>query len=187
MSWLRKKRVLLLIFMGFIAILFLNSYWLSLFYPIHYKDEIRSSAQHYEVDPFMIAAIIKVETNFKNSSESPKGALGLMQIMPDTANWVIMKTKLLEVTLDEVKDIPEKNIEIGTWYLKSLSEQFDGNQIAMIAAYNAGPTNVRNWLKTGKWDGQLETTKQIPFGETRHYVQRVVHYYKQYTSIYDRF
>jgi soluble lytic murein transglycosylase len=110
-----------------------------------------------------------------------------MQIMPDTAEWVISKAKLPETTLDDIRNETETNIQIGTWYLRSLSQQFDGNNIAMIAAYNAGPTNVKNWLKSGRWDGRLETVQNIPFGETRHYVQRVTHYYKQYLKIYDDF
>jgi len=187
MSWLRKKRVLLLLLLGFILILFFNSAWLSFFYPIPYKEEIRHHARSNGLDPLMVAAIIKVETNYKPGSESKKGALGIMQIMPDTAKWVIEKAKLEDVPLDRVKDETETNIRIGTWYLKSLSNQFDGNMIAVIAAYNAGPTNVKNWLRSGRWDGRLESAKDIPFGETRHYVQRVSHYYKQYSSIYENF
>ncbi|WP_018750432.1 lytic transglycosylase domain-containing protein [Paenibacillus sanguinis] len=187
MSWLRKKRVLLLLFLGFTVLLFFNSTWLSLFYPIYYKNEIRQHAQVNELDPFIVAAIIKVESNYKPGAESRKGALGIMQIMPDTANWVIEMARLPEATLEEIRNETETNIAIGSWYLKSLSDQFGGNQIAMIAAYNAGPTNVKNWLKSGRWDGRLETSKDIPFGETRHYVQRVTHYYKQYSDIYDDF
>ncbi|MNJ62072.1 Soluble lytic murein transglycosylase precursor [compost metagenome] len=108
-----------------------------------------------------------------------------MQIMPDTAKWVIEQSKLPDVSLDKVKEESDANIAIGTWYLKSLYEQFEGNEIAMIAAYNAGPTNVRNWLRSGKWDGRLESVKNIPFGETRHYVQRVTHYYDQYSDVYE--
>ncbi|WP_223068603.1 lytic transglycosylase domain-containing protein [Paenibacillus caui] len=187
MKWLRKKRVLLLLFFGFTLLLFLNSQWLVLFYPIYYKDEIRHHAEKNELDPFMVAAIIRVETNYKPSKQSKKGALGLMQIMPDTAKWVLETAKLPNVSFDQINQQPEANIEIGTWYLKSLSDQFDGNMIAVIAAYNAGPTRVKNWLKGGTWDGTVDTAKNIPLGETRHYVQRVVHYYEQYTSIYKDF
>ncbi|WP_138495577.1 lytic transglycosylase domain-containing protein [Paenibacillus pinistramenti] len=187
MKWLRKKRVLLLVFLGFVLLLFLNTHWLSLFYPIYYKDDIRKHAENNQLDPFMVAAIIKVETNYKPSKESKKGALGVMQIMPETAQWVLEKAKLPSVTMDQINHETGTNIEIGTWYLKNLSDQFDGNMIAVIAAYNAGPTRVKSWLKNGTWDGTVETTKNIPLGETRHYVQRVVHYYEQYTSIYEHF
>ncbi|MNJ33679.1 lytic transglycosylase domain-containing protein [Paenibacillus fonticola] len=185
MRLLRKKRVLLLLFLGFTVILFFNSKWLTLFYPIYYKDEIRYHAQNNDLDPLMVAAIIRVESNYKTGAESKKGALGIMQIMPDTAKWVIEQSKLPDVSLEKVKAESDVNIAIGTWYLRSLSDQFEGNHIAMIAAYNAGPTNVRNWLRSGKWDGKLDSVKNIPFGETRHYVQRVTHYYDQYSGIYD--
>ncbi|AZK48080.1 lytic transglycosylase domain-containing protein [Paenibacillus lentus] len=185
MKWLRKKRVLLLLFLGFTVILFFNSKWLAVFYPIYYKEEIKLHAQKHDLDPLMVAAIIRVESNYKTGSESRKGALGIMQIMPETAKWVIEQSKLPDISLDKVKEESDANIAIGTWYLKSLYEQFEGNEIAMIAAYNAGPTNVRNWLRSGKWDGRLESVKNIPFGETRHYVQRVTHYYDQYSDVYD--
>ncbi|MMZ61040.1 Soluble lytic murein transglycosylase precursor [compost metagenome] len=185
MKWLQKKRVLLLLFLGFLVIIFFNSSWLSLFYPIYYKEEINYHARNNDLDPLMVAAIIKVESNFKPGSESKKGALGIMQIMPDTAKWVILKAKLEDIPLEKVKGETGTNIQIGTWYLKSLSEQFEGNPIAMIAAYNAGPTNVKNWIKSGKWDGSLEKSNDIPFGETRHYVKRVSHYYEQYQNIYE--
>lgn len=187
MRWLRKKRVLLALLLGFIVILFFNSSWLALFYPIYYKEEIRTHAGAYGLDPLIVAAIIKVETNYKPGAESPKGALGIMQIMPDTADWVVQKAKMEKVELSRVKEESGLNIQIGTWYLDWLGDQFDGNMIAMIAAYNAGPTNVKNWLQSGRWDGTLETAKNIPFGETRHYVQRVAHYYEQYSRIYSDF
>lgn len=185
MRWLQKKRVLLLLFFGFIVILFFNSSWLSYFYPIHYKEEIKQHALTYELDPLMVAAIIKVESNYKSGSESKKGALGVMQVMPDTAKWIILKAKWDDIPMEKVKEETATNIMIGTWYLNYLSKQFDGNPATIIAAYNAGPTNVKNWIKSGRWDGSLEKSSDIPFPETRHYVKRVTHYYEQYRNIYD--
>jgi len=187
MKWLRKKRVLLILFIGFTALLFLNTNWMSWFYPIHYKNEIRQHSLTYEIDPFLVAAIIRVETNFKTGRESKKGALGLMQLMPDTANWALQKAKLPDVSLERLKQEPSANIELGTWYLHSLSRQFDGNRTAVIAAYNAGPGNVQRWLSQGDWDGTEASVSSIPIGETRHYVQRVIYYYNQYTDIYSEF
>ncbi|MEK3734117.1 MULTISPECIES: lytic transglycosylase domain-containing protein [Paenibacillus] len=187
MRWLRKKRVLLLLLISFLSLLFLTSNWMSLLYPIHYKDEIRKHASYYDVDPFLVASIIRVETNFKPGKESKKGALGIMQLMPDTANWAMEMAKLPASSLDNVKHEVDVNIQLGTWYIRNLYQQMDGNPIAAIAAYNAGPGNVKNWLSKGTWDGSYENVKSIPFGETRHYVQRVIYYYNQYTSIYDEF
>lgn len=187
MKFFRKKRVLLLLFLTFVVVLFFNSNWMSWFYPIHYKEEIQSQAEEYDVDPFLIASIIRVETNFKPGKESKKGALGIMQLMPDTAKWAMEKAKIPEVTMYHIKHETNENIGIGTWYVSWLLQQFDGNSIAAIAAYNAGPGKVKSWIDKEVWDGQYETVKSIPFGETRHYVQRVVYYYNQYTDIYDEF
>lgn len=181
---LRKKRVLLLLFIGFTAVLFLSTNWMSWFYPIHYKEDIRKNSLTYQVDPFLVAAIIRVETNYKTGKESRKGALGLMQLMPDTAKWALEKAKLPDVSLDKLRDEPSANIELGTWYLHTLSGEFGGNRAMMIAAYNAGPGKVKSWLEDGSWDGSEEQLKNIPFGETRHYVQRVIYYYNQYVEIY---
>ncbi|MRN52951.1 lytic transglycosylase domain-containing protein [Paenibacillus monticola] len=187
MKWLRKKRVLLLLFVGFTAVLFLSTNWMSWFYPIYYKEEIRKHSITYEMDPFLVAAIIRVETNYKTGRESKKGALGLMQLMPDTAKWALEMAKLPDVSLVQLKEKPSENIELGTWYLSNLSRQFEGNRTAVIAAYNAGPGNVKHWLEAGSWDGTEATVKDIPIGETRHYVQRVLYYYDQYTEIYSEF
>lgn len=187
LRWLRKKRVLLPLLISFIAVLFLSNIWMTWLYPIYYKDQIRKHAIHYEVDPFLVASIIRVETNYKPGKESKVGALGIMQLMPDTANWAMEMAKLPSVTMDSIKHEADANIQLGTWYIKKLHDQMDGNPIAAIAAYNAGPGNVRSWLKKGLWDGTYENVKDIPVGETRHYVQRVIYYYNQYTDVYDEF
>lgn len=182
-----KKRFVLPLFLLVLAALFFNSGWMAWVYPISYKEEIREQSESYDIDPFLIASIIRVETNFKPSKESRVGALGIMQLMPDTADWAIEQGKLPEATLDRIKHEPDTNIRIGTWYLRNLSDQFEENRMAVMAAYNAGPGNVRKWMREGTWDGTLENVRDIPIGETRHYVQRVVYYYNQYTKVYEQF
>ena len=185
MKWLIRKRVLLLLLIGLIGVLFLNSNWLArLMYPIQFKEDIRASASNYGVDPHLIAAIIRTETNYSTGQVSKKGALGLMQIMPDTADWIVKQADFTNITKDMLRNRPDVSIEVGAWYLQSLHKQFDQNQIAVIAAYNAGPGNVRKWLDSGRWDGRLDTADQIPYGETRHYVQRVIYYYNKYRDFY---
>lgn len=185
MRWLIRKRVLLILLIGLIGVLFLNSNWLArMMYPIEFKEDIRASASNYGVDPHLIAAIIRTETNYSTGQVSKKGALGLMQIMPDTADWIFQKADFKNVTEDMLQNRPDVSIEVGAWYLQSLHKQFDQNTVAVIAAYNAGPGNVRKWLDSGKWDGKLETADQIPYGETRHYVQRVIYYYNKYKDLY---
>ncbi|TCN00986.1 soluble lytic murein transglycosylase [Paenibacillus sp. BK033] len=185
MRWLVRKRVLLILLIGFIGVLFLNSNWLArMMYPIEYKEDIRASASNYGVDPHLIAAIIRTETNYSTGQVSKKGALGLMQIMPDTADWIVKQADFNNVTREMLQNRPDVSIEVGAWYLQSLHKQFKQNTVAVIAAYNAGPGNVKKWLDSGKWDGKLETTDQIPYGETRHYVQRVIYYYNKYKDLY---
>lgn len=185
MRLLLKKRVLLVIFIAFVAVLFFKSDWMGTWlYPIYYEPIIEKHARQYEVDPLLIAAIIRVESNYKPSQESHKGALGMMQIMPNTASWVIEKAKLKQVTLADVKDNADPNIQIGTWYIGSLLDRFNNNMYVALAAYNAGPTVVSKWLNNNTWDGTLQQTDHIPYGETKKYVQRVVYYYNKYQDIY---
>ncbi|MNE39724.1 Soluble lytic murein transglycosylase precursor [compost metagenome] len=156
-------------------------------YPVYYKADIKASASNYGLEPQLVAAIIRSESNYQTGRESRKGALGLMQIMPDTAAWVVQKAGFREVTEDMLLHRADVSIEVGTWYLHSLHKQFDHNSIAVIAAYNAGPGNVRKWMDSGVWDGTQDTISQIPFGETRHYIQRVIYYYNKYKDLYPDF
>ncbi|EXX89526.1 lytic transglycosylase [Paenibacillus darwinianus] len=185
MSWLRKKRVLLALCAALLALLFINSSWIGrLMYPIRYSEDITVSAENNDVDPYLVAAIIRTETNFRTGKVSSKGALGIMQIMPETAQWIIERAEFSNVSLDDIRERADVGIELGAWYLHSLYKQFGGNPVAAVAAYNAGPGNVRGWLNKGVWDGRSETSDTIPFGETRHYVQRVMYYYNKYKTIY---
>ncbi|MDF2815906.1 MAG: lytic transglycosylase [Paenibacillus sp.] len=184
MKFFRKKRMFALLLLLFVVFLFYNTKLLGTWmYPIYYKDDIKISAQNYSVDPFLIAAIIRVETNYNPDKTSRKGAIGLMQLMPDTAQWIVDKADYSDRTLNALER-PDVNIEVGAWYLNSLSNQFNGNRIAMLGAYNAGPGNVRKWLQNNTWDGTLKNIDQIPFGETRHYIQRVIYYHNKYSNLY---
>ena len=122
---------------------------------VPFGAEIERAASRYQVDGLLIAAMIKAESSFDPEAASPVGALGLMQIMPDTAD------------LYGTSDIfdPGNNIRIGTRYLASLLRQFDGDLELALAAYNAGPGNVARFAGVP------------PFRETRRYVRRVLHAY----------
>ncbi|MDF2722332.1 MAG: lytic transglycosylase [Paenibacillus sp.] len=188
MKLLRKKRVFALLFLFFVCLLFIRSDWLERWiYPIRYVDDIAISAKNYDVDPFIIAAIIRVETNFNPSKVSSKGAIGIMQLMPGTAEWIVERAGYADETSQSLHRV-DVNIEVGAWYIKSLYNQFDSNRAAVLASYNAGPGNAKKWLDQGLWDGTIEHIGQIPYGETRHYIQRVLYYYDKYADLYaDRF
>jgi soluble lytic murein transglycosylase len=183
---LKRKRVFLLLIVIVIGLLFIQSEWIGkLIYPLNYSVEIKRSSEQYGVDPFLIAAIIKVESNFKPDAVSPKGAVGIMQIMPDTADWILKHDHFDGVSVEDVGNEAEAGIRLGTWYVRDLHRQFKGNRIAVLAAYNAGPGKVRQWMDDDIWDGNEATITDIPYGETRHYVQRVMYYYKKYKDLYE--
>jgi soluble lytic murein transglycosylase len=186
MTWKfwRKKRVFAIVLLAFILFMFLSSDMVGRFlYPIQYKDEIRLSADKYNLDPFLIAAIIRVESNFKTDIESKKGAYGLMQLMPDTSEWIVDTGKFSTRYKENLHD-PSVSIELGSWYLSYLYKEFKGNNVAVIAGYNAGQGKVNQWLQNQQWDGKLESADAIPYGETRHYIQRVLYYYNKYHRLY---
>lgn len=189
----RKKRVFALLAVGFVLLLFYRSDWIGKWmYPVKYVEEIRTSALEHGVDPVFVAAVIRVESNFRPTLISPKNAHGLMQIMPETAGWIIEQAGYTEDFRQRLLE-EDVNIRLGTWYIASLYRQFAGwmegrtekDRMALIAAaYNAGPGNVANWLASGVWDGTLGQASNVPFGETRHYIQRVLYYYEKYEDIY---
>jgi soluble lytic murein transglycosylase len=193
MKFFGKKRVWALLLAVVIVLMFYNTKWIGqLLYPIKYREDIETSAAQHRLDPLLIAAIIRVESNFTPDLISPKNAVGLMQIMPETAEWIIEKTGYSPETAQRLHQA-NVNIEMGSWYVRFLMNQFQpildnlppDSQIAVVAAaYNAGPGAVNNWLRSGIWDGTLEQVRQIPYGETRHYIQRVTYYYKKYQEFY---
>ncbi|MEK8126756.1 lytic transglycosylase domain-containing protein [Paenibacillus filicis] len=184
MRFWRKKRVFAVLLVTFLVFLFLSSSFVGRYiYPISYQHEIRLYAKKYELDPFLVAAVIRVETNYQPHMESKKGAYGLMQLMPDTSSWIIEKAAFDDTYRNQL-DQPAVSIELGAWYLNWMSKQFGGNMYAMIAGYNAGHGKVSRWLQEKRWDGTLSNAQQIPYGETRHYLQRVTYYYHKYHKLY---
>lgn len=161
-------------------------------YPIGYQEPIQQAASLSNVDPLLIASVIRVESKFEKGDVSHAGAIGLMQLMPTTAVWIVSEmqkngeTSHYGITSlpNNALAVPETNIRLGSWYLQYLYQQFNGNQVAAIAAYNAGPKRVHQWLDSHTWDGQLRTITEIPVGETRHFVDRVFYNYNLYQRIY---
>lgn len=152
-------------------------------FPISFQEEIIRYSKAYHVDPYLIVAIIKVESNFSPYVVSPKGAMGLMQIMPDTGKWIAEKIELDQFYMEELY-VSEVNIKLGSWYLQNLHKQFKGNTELVLAAYNGGSGNVSNWLLDQRFSKDGKTLDHIPFLETRNYVKKVLTYYKLYKKIY---
>jgi soluble lytic murein transglycosylase len=184
MRFFRKKRAFALLLIVFLLMLFMNSSYIGKkLYPIYFQEEIRQSASNNQVDPFLIAAIIRVETNYKSHLESKKGAIGIMQLMPDTASWIVETSDVGYYTVDDLKHA-NVSIQMGGWYIGWLLKHYNGNIYYTIAAYNAGQGNVNKWKQNGIWKGTPEDIDHIPFGETRHYIQRVLYYHNKYTDLY---
>lgn len=155
---------------------------LKIFYPIPHQELIEKYAAEYEIDPLLVAAMINVESKFSADAVSPQGASGLMQLMPETAKWVASK---MDVTYEQNRLFePQYNLMLGTWYIAELRREFNNNLVSTLAAYNGGRGNVQNWLKEGKWQGNIETISQIPFPETRNYITKVLRRYRIYEYIY---
>ncbi len=146
-------------------------------YPLQYEDYITQYSEESGVDPYLVCAMIKAESSFRPGAVSGDGAVGLMQLMPSTAQEVADKLGVEDFTEDMLKD-PEVNIRFGCYHLSYLIDYFDGNQDYAIAAYNAGMGNVREWVKT---DPSL---KEIPYPETENYLKKVKAYYEIYQGLY---
>lgn len=148
------------------------------FYPMKYKNEIVNYSSMYNLDSALIASVINVESGYNENSISSKGAIGLMQLMPKTAEWIANKNQII---YDKDKLIDSSyNLNLGCLYLKYLIELFNNEKNA-ICAYNAGLGNVTNWLKNKEYSDDGFVLKTIPFKETNDYLNRVYknyHYYK---------
>lgn len=150
-------------------------------YPFPHQEIVYKYADKYQVDPFLVAAIIRAESKFNSQAESKVGAKGLMQLMPETAAWAAKKMGMKDFTTNKLYD-NETNIKIGCWYLANLSKEFRGNPVLIIAAYNGGRGNVKGWLESERWTGEKDTLEQIPFAETRYYVKAVMDNWEKYSQ-----
>ncbi|MGL4732011.1 MAG: lytic transglycosylase domain-containing protein [Clostridium sp.] len=167
-----------------IILVFNHDAVLEVIYPLKYESYIIKYSKEYDVDPNLVAAVIKAESKFKNDALSHRGAYGLMQIMPDTADWIASQIGMGEITYDRLYD-PETNIKMGCWYLNNLSYEFNGDLDLMMAAYNGGRGNVQKWLKDDNYSKDGENLHVIPFKETDKYVKKVNKNYNMYKKLYN--
>ncbi|MCL2846809.1 MAG: lytic transglycosylase domain-containing protein [Firmicutes bacterium] len=142
--------------------------------PSKYRDEINSAARRFDIEPDLIAAIIRAESGFRADAVSPRGAVGLMQLMPATARYIGEKVGFADA--HESVHIPSFNITLGTAYLRYLFDKFGDLQTVLIA-YNAGEGRVSNWLTMNDFsttrDGRA-VLRTSPYPETNAYVRRVM-------------
>ena len=153
-------------------------------YPYPYRSVVEHYAAKYKVDSSLVAGMILSESKFRNEAKSHRGAIGLMQLMPETAMWISEQLDDKEYELSELRE-PQKNIEYGTWYIASLEEEFEGNDVLALAAYNAGRGNVHDWMEENHWGMDFREVSAIPYEETRAYVASVLKNRKKYLELYD--
>jgi len=142
-------------------------------YPLAYEHVIRGHAENYDLDPALLAAVIYRESKFDPDARSSSGAIGLMQLLPDTAKGIAVHTGGEEFVVEDLYD-PEINIRYGSFYLRRLLRKYDDERLA-LAAYNAGQANVDRWLAEGN---------EIEFPETRQYVDEVLELRDVYARAY---
>ena len=148
-----------------------------------YQQDIITYSEKNNVDPFLIAAIIKNESNFKHKAVSGVGAVGLMQIMPETGRWIAEQMGLENYHDDDLY-LTKTNIRMGCWYIGELDHEFKHNLALVMIAYNAGRGQTRQWMEKNGWDYSFNDVKAIPYPDTREYVIKVLHDRDKYYLLY---
>jgi len=153
------------------------------FYPLPYQTEISASAASFDLDPALILAVIRTESFYNRHAVSYSNALGLMQILPSTGRRIAERLERPDFEPDDLFK-PKVNITFGSWYLSSLTREFSGQFVLALAAYNAGPFNVKQWLRQSGEIDLEEFIDRIPFEQARNYVKKNLVYYYLYHLYY---
>src|SRR5262249_50787259 len=153
-----------------------------LLYPVGWRSELTEAAGRAAIDPMLVAAVVREESSYHPQARSRVGARGLMQLMPDTAR-PMAQARRLSVNDGDLLEDPAVNLELGSASLGGLLREFSDARLA-VAAYNAGPTRVREWWGTRRSDDLEVWIEQIPFDETRGFVKRVMFSWAEYRRLY---
>lgn len=161
---------------------------IAFFYPRDYEDIVDEYCAEYGVDKWLVLALVKAESGFDPEAVSSAGAAGLMQLMPETAQWLIDKGEF-SLDADEALEDPRTNLQLGIYYLSLLFANYQNelgytDPATVIAAYNAGMGSVSQWLSDGTWDGSLANAADIPYPETERHVKSVLRNYERYMRLY---
>jgi soluble lytic murein transglycosylase len=147
-------------------------------YPLRYEETIRQASRENGLEPTFVAGVIYTESRFRPEAESHQAAYGLMQMLPETAEFVQQRSGIR----GDFKD-PRTNIRLGTWYLGYLDERYRGDERLMLAAYNSGEGRVDGWISEEGFD----IARDIPFKETRDYVGNALEAKKAYEELYGQY
>lgn len=150
-------------------------------YPLKYSEYVDEASEKYGVKKELVYAMIYTESHFKKNAESSAGAIGLMQLTPETYEWLCNKRDIEYV--DGGLYEPSINIDFGTYFISYLFDEF-GDEKLVIAAYNAGPDNVKAWLNNPEYSSDGKTLDKIPYAETEKHVEKVLDAEDKYKRIY---
>jgi len=156
------------------------AYWQTL-YPFPYADLIARWSAERQLNPLLVTALMRQESRFEPQIRSVVGAAGLMQVMPDTADWIRSKSDITATDLNN----PDDNINLGTWYLDYTHSEYNDDSLYAVASYNAGPGNVADWIDRGGYIDEDDFAEKIPFPETKGYIQSVFGGYWNYLRLYN--
>lgn len=189
MKWTRRKTEIVCLFLALCAAVWLLnggiSRYLCRFYPDRYGEQVTAAAEENGISPSLLMGMIYTESHFDPNARSPAGAVGLMQLTESTFDWAQMRRHIPEserMSPDKRED-PEVNIRYGSFVLALLREEFPEEDTA-LAAYNAGIGHVREWLADSRYSADGVTLSEIPFEETREYIQRVRAAQEMYRRLY---
>lgn len=172
---------LLLAFLLYIAFIWSNTV-IRQKLPIQYSEYVEAASSEFGLDKYLVYAIISTESGFDPQAESSAGAVGLMQLLPDTARWIAEK---YDLDCDPaVLTDPETNIRLGCCYFSYLLSCFDGSIDLAVTAYNGGEGNVRQWLENPRYSSDGKTLYAIPYQETSKYLSKVTTRYEIYQKLY---
>jgi soluble lytic murein transglycosylase-like protein len=152
-------------------------------YPMPFEELVRTVSNHFSLDPLLLLSIMRAESRYNPNATSWVGAQGLLQVMPKTAIRIASLVNDSQLSTNQLSD-PQVNILYGGFYLAEMIKLFGGNVFLGVAAYNAGPIAVNDWLKNCQNCLVDEFVEQIPYRETRRYVKKVVGYYRNYYLLY---
>ncbi|HTC71871.1 MAG TPA: lytic transglycosylase domain-containing protein [Solirubrobacteraceae bacterium] len=183
LPWTLTAIALTITFVAVVAVM-LQQATRNLTLPLSDTAIIRQQAAAKRLDPALIAAVIYAETKF-DPRPSSAGAEGLMQLLPSTAYYLARLSGGRSFTASDLAE-PDVNVAYGSYYLRYLLDHYGGNEMLAVAAYNGGETNVDRWVAHAEADGRRLSVDEIPFGETREYVQRVLSAQRDYRATYPR-
>jgi soluble lytic murein transglycosylase len=153
-------------------------------YPVPYPVQVLEHAARYDLPPHLVYAMIREESRFDRNAVSRAGAVGLMQLMPETGRYVARELEIPNWGDESLLD-PEINLAFGVWYASSLMGVSGEDYLRMLAAYNAGPANAKRWFGgKSRSDNVVDVVDGIDFKETRLYVQRIVESANVYHRLY---